>query len=106
MAKKIGFQNNNDNDSSDKSKEKREPDELSYSLLDEFCKKYAPAKSAEQSTNQFTTAEITKAISSFSGDRYLKNEHIKNALIDKGYKYCVEIESYKLVFKWMIKEVL
>lgn len=106
MAKKIGFQNNNDNDSSDKSKEKREPDELSYSLLDEFCAKYAPAATVEQSTAQFTTAEITKAISTFSGDRYLKNEHVKNALIDKGYKYCVEIESYKLVFKWMIKEVL
>jgi hypothetical protein len=104
MGKKIGFSTNEE--SPNASNEKKKPDPLSYSLLDEFCSKYMPALTAEQSTNQFTTAEITKAISSFSGDRNLRNDHIKDELISKGYKYCVEIEGYKLVFKWMLKEVL
>ncbi len=106
MAKAIGFKNVDEENSFDCRKEKKGPDELSYSLLDKFCEKYAPVMSIEKSTNQLTTAEITKAICMFSADRNFKSEHVKDELIKRGYKYCVEIEGYKIVFKWLVMEVL
>jgi len=79
---------------------------LSFELLDSFCRKYIPADDIKHATNQFTTEEITSAISTFTSDRYISSVHIKNVMLEKGYKYTVEIESLRLVFKWIVKEKL
>lgn len=109
MGKKIGFAANINvvKEAEEKEKKpKREPDPLSYELLDSFCRKYIPAEKIEHATNQFTTEEITSAISKFNGDNYISNNHIKNIMLQKGYKYIVEIECFKLVFKWIVIERL
>ncbi len=110
MGKKIGFAARNDepaDEVGEKDKRPRkEPDPLSFELLDSFCRKYIPAEDIEHATNQFTTEEITRAISIFTSDKYISSGHVKNAMLQRGYKYTVEIESFRLVFKWIVKERL
>jgi hypothetical protein len=110
MGKKIGFsalKGEPDGEANEKEKKaKREPDPLSFELLNSFCCKYMPAEDIGHSTNQFSSEQITMAIASFSGDRNITNNHIKDVLLSKGYNYTVEIENFRLVFKWIVKERL